>query len=134
MNTSNTFFGHPIGLRTLFLTEMWERMSYYGMRALLVLYMTGAVTGFNPGLGWSQIDLEQDEWKLALRKYIEDTDQRFDDLYNWIKSLTLPEYTETEKDALASPQNGQMIYNSTNNRIEIRQNGAWKYITNVSSA
>tara|TARA_B110000014_G_C20119274_1_gene592346 strand:- start:1105 stop:2589 length:1485 start_codon:yes stop_codon:yes gene_type:complete len=50
------FFGHPIGLRTLFLTEMWERMSYYGMRALLVLYMTGSVTGFNPGLGWSQID------------------------------------------------------------------------------
>ena len=58
MNTSNTFFGHPIGLRTLFLTEMWERMSYYGMRALLVLYMTGAVTGFNPGLGWSQVDAQ----------------------------------------------------------------------------
>ena len=56
MNTSNTFFGHPIGLRTLFLTEMWARMSYYGMRALLVLYMTGAVTGFNPGLGWSQVE------------------------------------------------------------------------------
>tara|TARA_Y100001970_G_scaffold154281_1_gene188966 strand:+ start:686 stop:2152 length:1467 start_codon:yes stop_codon:yes gene_type:complete len=56
MDTSNTFFGHPIGLRTLFLTEMWERMSYYGMRALLVLYMTGAVTGFNPGLGWSQVE------------------------------------------------------------------------------
>ncbi|GIS19233.1 MAG: hypothetical protein CM15mP120_11490 [Pseudomonadota bacterium] len=52
------FFGHPIGLRTLFLTEMWERMSYYGMRALLVLYMTGAITGFNPGLGWSQIDAQ----------------------------------------------------------------------------
>jgi len=50
------FFGHPIGLRTLFLTEMWERMSYYGMRALLVLYMTGAITGFNPGLGWSAVD------------------------------------------------------------------------------
>ena len=58
MNTSNTFFGHPIGLRTLFLTEMWERMSYYGMRALLVLYMTGAVTGFNPGLGWSQVEAQ----------------------------------------------------------------------------
>ena len=56
MNTSNTFFGHPVGLRTLFLTEMWERMSYYGMRALLVLYMTGAVSGFNPGLGWSQVE------------------------------------------------------------------------------
>ena len=43
---------------TLFFTEMWERMSYYGMRALLVLYMTGAVTGFNPGLGWSQVDAQ----------------------------------------------------------------------------
>ncbi len=58
MNTSNNFFGHPIGLRTLFLTEMWERMSYYGMRALLVLYMTGAATGFNPGLGWSQVEAQ----------------------------------------------------------------------------
>ena len=57
-----------------------------------------------------------------------------EDMYNWIKSLNLPEYTETEKDALDAPQNGQMIYNSTNNRIEIRQNGAWVYITNVSSA
>lgn len=35
-----TFFGHPTGLQTLFFTEMWERMSYYGMRALLVLFMT----------------------------------------------------------------------------------------------
>ena len=34
------FFGHPIGLFVLFFTEMWERFSYYGMRALLVLYMT----------------------------------------------------------------------------------------------
>ena len=85
-------------------------------------------------LGWSQIDLEGDDWKLKLRKYIDYTDRRFEDMYNWIKSLNLPEYTETEKDALDAPQNGQMIYNSTNNRIEIRQNGAWVYITNVSSA
>ena len=85
-------------------------------------------------LGWSQIDLEGDDWKLQLRKYIDDTDRRFEDMYNWIKSLNLPEYTDTEKDALDAPQNGQMIYNSTNNRIEIRQNGAWVYITNVSSA
>ena len=56
MNTDKSFFGHPVGLRTLFLTEMWERMSYYGMRALLVLYMTGSITGFNPGMGMSAID------------------------------------------------------------------------------
>jgi len=48
------FFGHPIGLRTLFFTEMWERMSYYGMRGLLVLYMTIGVTG-NPGMDWSNV-------------------------------------------------------------------------------
>ncbi|HET7603707.1 MAG TPA: peptide MFS transporter [Gemmatimonadales bacterium] len=34
-----TFFGHPRGLSTLFFTEMWERFSYYGMRAFLILYM-----------------------------------------------------------------------------------------------
>jgi POT family proton-dependent oligopeptide transporter len=39
------FFGHPRGLATLFFTEMWERFSYYGMRALLILFMTDAVTG-----------------------------------------------------------------------------------------
>jgi proton-dependent oligopeptide transporter, POT family len=38
-----TFFGHPRGLSTLFFTEMWERFSYYGMRAFLVLYMTAPV-------------------------------------------------------------------------------------------
>lgn len=38
-----SFFGHPKGLQTLFLTEMWERMSYYGMRGLLVLFMTAAI-------------------------------------------------------------------------------------------
>src|SRR2546422_9572335 len=38
------WFGHPRGLSTLFFTEMWERFSFYGLRALLVLYMTAAVT------------------------------------------------------------------------------------------
>src|ERR1035437_10860203 len=37
--------GHPRGLYTLFFTEMWERFSYYGMRALLVLFMVGKVRG-----------------------------------------------------------------------------------------
>jgi len=40
---SGDFFGHPGGLKTLFYTEMWERMSYYGMRALLVLFMTASI-------------------------------------------------------------------------------------------
>src|SRR5438046_8687020 len=44
------WFGHPRGLATCFFTEMWERASYYGMRALLVLYMTGSV--MQPGLGF----------------------------------------------------------------------------------
>jgi len=47
-----SFFGHPKGLATLFFTELWERFSYYGMRALLVLFMTAAATGGNPGLGF----------------------------------------------------------------------------------
>ncbi len=44
-------FGQPIGLYILFLTEMWERFSYYGMRALLVLYMTTATVGDERGAG-----------------------------------------------------------------------------------
>jgi POT family proton-dependent oligopeptide transporter len=44
--------GHPAGLQTLFFTEMWERFSYYGMRALLVLFMTAPMSGLNPGLSF----------------------------------------------------------------------------------
>ncbi|HET7220414.1 MAG TPA: peptide MFS transporter [Vicinamibacterales bacterium] len=48
------FFGHPRGLATLFFTEMWERFSYYGMRAFLMLYMvTPAAAG---GLGLADAD------------------------------------------------------------------------------
>ena len=46
-------FGHPIGLYILFLTEMWERFSYYGMRAILVLYLVAETASDNPGLGWA---------------------------------------------------------------------------------
>ncbi len=46
-------FGHPVGLFVLFLTEMWERFSYYGMRAILVLYLVEHTTASNPGLGWT---------------------------------------------------------------------------------
>ena len=45
------FFGHPRGLATLFFTEMWERFSYYGMRALLILYMTHKIA--EGGLGFN---------------------------------------------------------------------------------
>ena len=45
-------FGHPVGLYILFFTEMWERFSYYGMRGILVLYLTAETIGENPGLGW----------------------------------------------------------------------------------
>ncbi|MEV7772241.1 oligopeptide:H+ symporter [Kitasatospora sp. NPDC086791] len=47
--SGKTFLGHPRGLATLFMSEMWERFSYYGMRALLVLYMTASLT--DGGLG-----------------------------------------------------------------------------------
>lgn len=48
--TGPTAFGHPKGLMTLFFTEMWERFSYYGMRALLILFMTKAI--IDGGLGF----------------------------------------------------------------------------------
>jgi proton-dependent oligopeptide transporter, POT family len=47
----HAFFGHPRGLSTLFFTEMWERFSYYGMRALLILFMTAPVSA--GGLGFN---------------------------------------------------------------------------------
>jgi len=55
----NTLFGHPKGLFLLFSSEMWERFSYYGMRALLVLFLTHGTLG--DGFGWSS--------KEALRLY-----------------------------------------------------------------
>jgi len=45
-----SFFGHPKGLQTLFMTEMWERMSYYGMRGILVLFMTAMLQEGGLGL------------------------------------------------------------------------------------
>src|SRR5690349_8216524 len=45
------FFGHPRGLATLFFTEMWERFSYYGMRAILILFMTDQIA--HGGLGFN---------------------------------------------------------------------------------
>jgi proton-dependent oligopeptide transporter, POT family len=43
LTSDRSFFGHPRGLSTLFFTEMWERFSYYGIRPLLVLFMTAAL-------------------------------------------------------------------------------------------
>ncbi len=56
--------GHPKGLWVLFITEMWERFSYYGMRALLVLYLIRSTSkllpdgaeNWNPGFGWKEAD------------------------------------------------------------------------------
>jgi proton-dependent oligopeptide transporter, POT family len=50
MDSDRSFFGHPKGLSTLFFTEMWERFSYYGMRALLLLFMVAAVEDGGMGL------------------------------------------------------------------------------------
>ncbi len=58
-NSSENFFdtkvlGHPAGLFVLFFTEMWERFSFYGMRVLLINFLTMAVVGVDfPGWGWS---------------------------------------------------------------------------------
>ena len=62
-DSQRTFLSHPWGLFLLFMVEMWERFSYYGMRGLLVLYlirrttlMAGNETELNPGRGWTKAD------------------------------------------------------------------------------
>ncbi|THD33294.1 peptide MFS transporter [uncultured Flavobacterium sp.] len=57
-SNNNDFFkskvlGHPSGLFVLFFTEMWERFSFYGMRVLLINFLTMAAIGTNPGWEWS---------------------------------------------------------------------------------
>ncbi|MGP8306581.1 peptide MFS transporter [Vibrio sp. YIC-376] len=54
MSNQHQYFGHPRGLFLLFGTELWERFSYYAMRAILVLYLTD--TTMNGGLGWTTKD------------------------------------------------------------------------------
>ena len=56
-----TVLGHPSGLFVLFFTEMWERFSYYGMRALFVLFLITSIMGdelkgYAPGWGWDRAD------------------------------------------------------------------------------
>ena len=59
MSTSSTDFfkskvlGHPAQLFVLFFTEMWERFSFYGMRVLLINFLTMTLIGYNPGWEWS---------------------------------------------------------------------------------
>ncbi|MGY3053094.1 POT family proton-dependent oligopeptide transporter [Pedobacter sp. UYEF25] len=65
LNSQDDFFkdkvlGHPAGLFVLFFTEMWERFSYYGMRALLVIFLTSSLIGENAGWGWPR------EYALAI--------------------------------------------------------------------
>jgi len=52
-NSEKTYMGHPAGLYVLFFVELWERFSYYGMRAILTLFLAASAVGANPGKGWS---------------------------------------------------------------------------------
>lgn len=56
MQSKDELWGHPKGLYILFFTELWERFSYYGMRAILVLYLISSASGDNPGFGWDEGD------------------------------------------------------------------------------
>jgi len=56
MEQRKEIWGHPAGLYVLFFTELWERFSYYGMRAILVLFMISTVSGDNPGFGWTEAE------------------------------------------------------------------------------
>ncbi|HAS45471.1 MAG TPA: MFS transporter [Microscillaceae bacterium] len=53
-SSDKAFLGHPVGLAVLFFTEMWERFSYYGMRAILVLFIISPIE--KGGLGWSNVE------------------------------------------------------------------------------
>jgi POT family proton-dependent oligopeptide transporter len=54
VQADTSFFGHPRGLATLFFTEMWERFSYYGMRAILIFYMVHKIGEGGLGFGDSK--------------------------------------------------------------------------------
>lgn len=56
LENQKQLWGHPVGLYVLFFTEMWERFSYYGMRAILILYITGKTLDANPGMGWTSVE------------------------------------------------------------------------------
>src|SRR6476659_1812090 len=56
MEKRKELFGHPVGLYILFFTELWERFSYYGMRAILVLFLVASTAGDNPGFGWTKVE------------------------------------------------------------------------------
>jgi len=56
MQAKEELWGHPKGLYVLFFTELWERFSYYGMRAILVLFLISSTSGDNPGFGWTEGD------------------------------------------------------------------------------
>jgi POT family proton-dependent oligopeptide transporter len=53
VSSEKTFWGHPAGLFVLFFTELWERFSYYGMRALFTIFLVAETTSQNPGFGWT---------------------------------------------------------------------------------
>ena len=53
-SSDRSFFGHPRGLSTLFFTEMWERFSFYGLRPLLVLFITAALASGGFGFDRTQ--------------------------------------------------------------------------------
>jgi POT family proton-dependent oligopeptide transporter len=53
LSSQKTLFGHPVGLFVLFFTELWERFSYYGMRALFTIFLVAETNDKNPGFGWT---------------------------------------------------------------------------------
>ena len=60
------FGGHPAGLSTLFFTELWERFSYYGMRALLTLFMVAPVAAGGMGLAIPQAAVIYGNYTMAV--------------------------------------------------------------------
>jgi POT family proton-dependent oligopeptide transporter len=66
-NAHGTVLNHPAGLFILFFTEMWERFSYYGMRALIVVFLVSALDAENAGWGWTRSEaLKLFGWYIGL--------------------------------------------------------------------
>ncbi|GAB3020859.1 peptide MFS transporter [Bowmanella dokdonensis] len=70
MRTRDNWLGHPGGLFLLFGTEMWERFSYFAMRALLVLYLVDRVSVQGGGMGWDQADALQLYGNFTMMVYV----------------------------------------------------------------
>ena len=84
------FFGHPRALSTLFFTEMWERFSYYGMRGLLIFYLTEQFDGYLRQYQRAFITAVENLWQkyaVTTKQILADRDREAAQLNHFMKEL-----------------------------------------------